>query len=193
MRFSKHGMVNLRPWKVPIKIVNAKDMYSEAIGTYKGKVLQQDGTTYKVILEDVLYIPDLYINLFSLTRILNNPKIDIHKVNGTIALTYNNKNHVIFDRDIQVVSGRLLWVEIVPHIDDQYESAQMTYDTYHQRLGHPNEQYFHQTAKYYNINLTGEAQVCENCAKAKIKKTKLSKESTEHVATYPGERISFDI
>jgi hypothetical protein len=42
MRYSKEGMTNLRPWKVPVKKGNAEGMYSEMIGTFQGKVVQQD-------------------------------------------------------------------------------------------------------------------------------------------------------
>ena len=57
-------MTNLRPWKVHVKVGNAENMYSEMIGTYKAKVIQKDGSSFDVTLDDVLYIPDFYINLF---------------------------------------------------------------------------------------------------------------------------------
>jgi hypothetical protein len=38
MRFSKDGMVNLKPLKTAIKVGNAEDLYSEAVGTFKGLV-----------------------------------------------------------------------------------------------------------------------------------------------------------
>jgi hypothetical protein len=53
MRFSKDGMVNLKPLKIAIKVGNAEDICSKATGTFK------DGSTFPITLEDVLYIPDL--------------------------------------------------------------------------------------------------------------------------------------
>jgi hypothetical protein len=41
MRFSKDGMVNLKPVKIAIKVGNAEDIYSEAIGTFKGLATQK--------------------------------------------------------------------------------------------------------------------------------------------------------
>jgi hypothetical protein len=59
-RFSKDGMVNLKPLKIAIKVGNAEDIYSEAIGTFKkGLMTQKDGSTFPITLEDVLYIPDI--------------------------------------------------------------------------------------------------------------------------------------
>ena len=41
MRFNKDGMINLKPLKIAIKVGNAQDIYSEAIGTFKGLVTQK--------------------------------------------------------------------------------------------------------------------------------------------------------
>jgi hypothetical protein len=55
-------MVNLKRLKIAIKVGNGEDIYSEAIGTFKDLVTQKDGSTFPITLEDVLYIPDLYVN-----------------------------------------------------------------------------------------------------------------------------------
>jgi hypothetical protein len=47
----------------------AANIYSEMTGTYSGLVKQEGGRTVRTTLEDVLYIPDLYINLFSITKV----------------------------------------------------------------------------------------------------------------------------
>jgi hypothetical protein len=85
MRFIKDGMVNLKPLKIATKVGNAEDIYSKAIGTFKGLVTQKDGSTFPIKIEDVLYIPDLYVNLFSMTRVLKNKTMDFKREKGTIA------------------------------------------------------------------------------------------------------------
>jgi hypothetical protein len=65
MRFSKDSMVNLKHLTIAIKVGNTEDIYSEAIGTFKGLVTQKNGSTFPITPEDVLYIPDMYVNLFS--------------------------------------------------------------------------------------------------------------------------------
>ena len=89
MRCSKEGMSDLQTYKIPVKVGNAMSIYSEMVGTFKGKVLQKDGRIINIILKDVLYIPDLCINLFSLTKVLDNPQVDIKKEKQTMAI-YNN-------------------------------------------------------------------------------------------------------
>jgi hypothetical protein len=79
MMHSKEGLRNLKPWKVPVKVGNAANIYYEMKGTYHGLVTQEGGRTVHITLEDVLYIPDLYINLFFMTEVLNNPSTDLKK------------------------------------------------------------------------------------------------------------------
>jgi hypothetical protein len=64
-------------------------------------------------------------------------------------------------------------------------------DKFHRLLGHPGIQTTVETAKYYNINLLGEMEVCEACALAKTrqKNTKV----TDNVSEIPGERLFIDI
>jgi hypothetical protein len=102
MRYSKEGMTNLRPWKVHVKVGNAADMYSEMIGTFHGKVVQQDGRNFNLQLYDRLYIPDLYINLFSMTKALNNINIDLRRIRDTIVITFNHKYNLLFDCEIML-------------------------------------------------------------------------------------------
>jgi hypothetical protein len=54
MRFSKDGLVNLKPLRIAIKDGNSDDTYSEAVRTVKSLVTQKDGSTFTITLEDVL-------------------------------------------------------------------------------------------------------------------------------------------
>jgi hypothetical protein len=107
-RFSKDSMI-MKPLKIAIKVGNAEDIYSEAIGTFKGLVTQKDGSTFPITLEDVLYIPELYVNLFSMTRVLKYKTVDF------IAMVYDKDHKLLFDKIIEVGRGTLLGVDIVPH------------------------------------------------------------------------------
>ena len=67
MRFSKTGMTNLVPWKAPITLGIRQHIYSEMKGTFKGQILSEKGLLFTVTLDDVLNVPDIMMNLFSLT------------------------------------------------------------------------------------------------------------------------------
>jgi hypothetical protein len=108
-------MVNLKPLKIAMKVGNAEDIYSEAIETFKGLVTQKDGSTFPITLENVLYIPDLYVNLFSMTRVLKNKTVDFQRKKGVIALIYDKDHILLLDKIIEVGHSKLLGVDIVPH------------------------------------------------------------------------------
>jgi hypothetical protein len=149
MRFSPNGMMDYKEYVVPIKVGNASLMYSKGIGTYHGKVIQKDGSTLNILLKDVLYVPEVYMSLFLLTKVLNNESIDIRKERGTLALMCNNYK-LLFDRTIKVGKGKLLGIDIIPNINI-YDKALMGYVDLHQKLGHANEQVVKKTAKKDNI------------------------------------------
>jgi hypothetical protein len=60
-------------------------------------VTQKDGSTFPITLEDVLYIPDLYVSLFSMTHVLNNKPVDFKREKGAIALVYVKDHRHLFD------------------------------------------------------------------------------------------------
>jgi hypothetical protein len=204
MMHSKEGLTNLRPWRVPVKVGNEANIYSEMKGTYHSLVTQEGGRAVRITLEDVLHIPDLYNNLFSMTKVLNNPSIDIKKEKGTIdfiinkhkkifvAPIINKHKKILFDKIIPVGKGMLLGVEILPLIENLH-TAVLDYQALHERLGHANDKKVAATAKKLGIKYPGQPHPCEYCAQAKLRIKNIPKVTTHIVATEIGERIMFDI
>jgi hypothetical protein len=192
MMHSKEGLTNLKPWKVPVKVGNAANIYSEMKGTYHGLVTQEGGRTVCITLEDVLYIPDLYINLFSMTKVLTNPSIDIKKEKGTIAFIINKHKKILFDKIIPVGKGMLIGVDIFPLIENLH-TAIVDYQALRERLGHANDMKVAATAKQLGIKYTGQPRPCEHCAQTKSRIKNIPKVTTHIAATDIGERIMFDI
>jgi hypothetical protein len=137
MRFSKDDMVNLKPLKIAIKVGNAENIYSEAIGTFKDLVTQKDGSTFPITIGNVLYIPDLFVNLFSMTRVLRNKTVDFKREKGTIELVDDKDHKPLFDKIIEVGRDTLLGVDIVPHQENLHIHIR-SYKELHEQLGHPN-------------------------------------------------------
>jgi hypothetical protein len=150
MRFSKDIMVNLKPLNIAIKVGNAENIYSEAIRTFKGLVTQKDGSKFPITLEDVLYIPDLYVSLFSVTCVLKNKTVDFRREKGTITLVYDKYHKLLFDKIIQVGRGTLLGVDIVPHQENLHIHIR-SYKELHEQLGYPNDAVLKATAKKFNL------------------------------------------
>jgi hypothetical protein len=56
-------------------------------GQYKGIVLQKYGNTVDIVLQDVLYIPRLMVNLFSLTKAIEHTGVSLSTIGPIIYLT----------------------------------------------------------------------------------------------------------
>jgi hypothetical protein len=185
-------MANLKPLKIAIKVGNAEDIYSAAIGTFKGLVTQKEGSTFPITHEDVSYIPDLYVNLFSMTNVLKNKPVDFKREKGTIALFYDKDHKLLFDKIIEVGFGTLLGVDIVSH-QENLRIHIRSYKELHEQLGHPNDAVLKATAKKFILKYDTTTMTCENCACAKIKIKTFPKEPPTFLAKEKGDRIMFDI
>lgn len=59
MMYSKQYLRNLEPCDNYVKVGNNSTMKCTAKGTYYGKVCKEDGTKINIILNDVMYVPEL--------------------------------------------------------------------------------------------------------------------------------------
>ncbi len=105
-------MTDLVDWKVEITVGNNETMWTAAKGTYKGTVLQQDGSTMDIVLSNVLYFPDLWVNLFSITKALTKPNVKLTNEGKLIKLDLNDNQKLIFDTVFKCGSGHLVGVDI---------------------------------------------------------------------------------
>jgi hypothetical protein len=86
MKFSLNGMVDLIPWKIKVKFGNRNESGSMMKGTYKHMVVQKDGSQDQTILSDVLIIPELWIDLLSLMKVLKNANVILGSQGTLISL-----------------------------------------------------------------------------------------------------------
>ena len=64
------GMTDVREIDSPVQIGNGKTLRATKIGRKHMTVLSKDGTTTNIVLEDYKYVPDLWVNLFAVTKSL---------------------------------------------------------------------------------------------------------------------------
>jgi hypothetical protein len=96
MRGSIEGMFNLKPHVTDIMVGNNETMSSVSKGNCRGLVMQKDGSSIEVILQDVLYIPKLMVNLFSLTKAISTKGVQLF-CKGQIITLQIGKNEIFFD------------------------------------------------------------------------------------------------
>ena len=193
MRSSLLGMYDLKPFINEVKVGNSSVMKSVSKGKFLGLVTQQDGTTIEIIMENVLYVPDLWINLFSLTIPLENPMVSLSGQNGHLALHFG-RDQIVFDQKIKNGSGTIYGVEIIPITKENTNLSvtQVKYSVMHEILGHANSDVVKATALKYKLKFTGSPHTCINCALSKQRQKNVSKITHNH-ATEIGQRISIDI
>lgn len=195
MRFSQDGMTSLEPYVVEVKVGNAETIYSTNKGVFKGTVVQRDGTHSEIELRDVLLVPKLWTNLFSITKAIDNPNVGLGKTDDNlIKLLPKNRPPIIFDKVIPTgkSGGRLLAMDIVP--DSEHCALSTCSPTYmHNILNHANDTVVKATAKKLNIKLIGPTLTCESCARSKARVKRFNKESKAPPAKHLGERIHFDL
>jgi hypothetical protein len=145
-------------------------------------------------LSDVLVVPDLWVNLLSITKAIEQPEIKLGSHDGLITLTTTNDT-ITFDKVIKNGSGKLLGLDIVPRAGVAHvitDNALMEYDQVHEILGHPHQAVVKATATKMGIKLKGIEHTCSNCAISKAKKMSVPK-FNPNKATTKGERIMIDI
>jgi hypothetical protein len=65
-------MFNVEEIKVSITVGNDKSMMATKVGRMKWQVIQLDGSELDIILHEVKFVPELWINLFSINKALKN-------------------------------------------------------------------------------------------------------------------------
>ena len=106
------GMFDVEVISSSIKIGDGKTLTATKIGKKRLTVVQEDGTTTDIILEDYKYVPDLWVNLFSIPKSLGkgwnigNKGVRIFLTKGDTKIT--------FDREFATHKGLVLGVEMLP-------------------------------------------------------------------------------
>jgi hypothetical protein len=106
MRGSTEGIFNLKPHVTEIMVSNNETVSSVSKGNNRGLVLQKDGSYFEVILEDVLYIPELMVIHFSLTKAISTKGVQISS-KGQIITLQIGKNELTQSLNMVLVS---FWV-----------------------------------------------------------------------------------
>ena len=158
-------------------------------GDYECEVHQTDGTVTRVVLKDVQVAPGAGCNLLSLTRLLNNGYELKGNQKGLTAV--QGKVKITFDQTIEVGSGYLLGIHLVPTSTSEItsltlpEGSRVQYEALHAMLGHPGVSSVQRTAKYFGLGLSNPTNCCPECATAKMRQKNIPKEN-ENQSMTPG-------
>ena len=68
-------LVNVTPHDIMVTVGNDSNLQVKSRGTYYGHTIDHDGNKINIKLQDVLYVPELTVNLFSLTKAVSQPEV----------------------------------------------------------------------------------------------------------------------
>ena len=168
------------------------------IGTWKGTVMNPDGTTQKVTLRDTKLVPGIVNNLFAINRCVDKGWEYISKSDKSVLQRDNTS--IVFAKVDQTNGGSLREVRMVPQATESANAANevqgkpkaVKLKALHHRLGHAAMESVKATAKHFGWQTTGDLDKCVACATAKAKRKKLNRELQEK-SKIPGERLFLDI
>ena len=209
------GMYDVKPVKINITIGDGKQLTCTKIGNKKYTVKGREKDEV-IVLKDVMFVPGLYVNLFSIGRALQHGWSLGNQ--GKVIFITKDRNTIRFNKVYHTQTGFLNGIELEPlQKDGQQKPSQEQQETQrsqqetgvlsekgaknpkiklnvlHKTLDHVHKEVCKRTARYYGWELSAkDMEVCEPCAQAKAKQASLNKE-TKTKAKQVGERMCLDI
>jgi hypothetical protein len=191
MGFSDEGMTDVELINEPVRIGNGKALTATKIGKRRITIIQTDGSSQDAIPEEYKCVPELWVNLFSISKSLQNSWNRSNK--GVEIKLSKGQANIVFDRIIKTRKGLVVGVEISPITDAMAnvmfdKGKTIDINALHAVLGHRSQDITKQTAQYYGWKITGTFKPCSNCQTAKSKQNSVMKESGTK-STVPEEKI----
>jgi hypothetical protein len=105
------GMTDVEEVYEEIMIGNGKKVIVTKIGTLHRTAFQEDGSTLDIQLKGYKYAPQLHVNLFSITKALDQDWMISNK--GVIIILTKGKAKLLFDKIFTTNSGKVIGVELL--------------------------------------------------------------------------------
>jgi hypothetical protein len=163
-------------------------------GNFSGYHLNKQNKNIYLILHDVLLVPDLWVNLFSINKATLAKNCQVICEDNLITVNTNSEQ-LHFNKALPHGPRKIMATEFYSNTECANLVLKKTsYEDLHKKLGHPHKQAVIDTAKHYGINLhiKKDETVCIECALSKIRVKNFGHDD-ENQATTKGERISVDI
>jgi hypothetical protein len=165
------------------------------VGSLKCHVIQINGSSVDVTVKEVKYVPELWVNLFSISKALKNG-FDLSNKGLMISLKKGSVS-VTFDRVIKTVNGSISGIKMTTYdpsvaflANGNYTAVkEIDVNKFHEMIGHCGVDRLKKTANIQGLKLKREFKVCEDSALAKARPRNVYKDWKEG-SQVPGERVS---
>ena len=195
MTNSTDGLVNLVPQQSWIVFGNGQRLASTHIGELVGIAEQKNGEQKQIRLKNVKLVPELYVNLFSLSAALKEGCV-LQGSADELIIKKGRKSYT-FDQKIKSGKGYIFGIKIMGTSEQEGKKQkirQQSYNimTFHEMLRHASEKIIRSTANKMGIRLEGHFRHCDGCALGKMKKKNVPKDKVPN-APRSGDRLFLDI
>jgi hypothetical protein len=113
---SQEGMTDIEEVVQYIMIGNGKKLQVNKIGTLHRTVFQEDGTSMDIELKGYKYVPQLQVNLFSITKALDQGWDLSNK--GVIMILTKGKASLTFDKIFKTDTGKVVGIELLSRLEE---------------------------------------------------------------------------
>jgi hypothetical protein len=176
------GMFNIQDIDEKVTVENGEKMVATKVGSLRRCVIQVDGSTLDIVINDVKFLPELCANLFNVNKALKNG-FKLSNKNENISLNKGSAS-TTFDRIIKSLDGTVSGIKIVYLDSPTAYVAQNKLDSgksvnvnkFHEIIGHCGLDRSKKTAQVHGLKLKGDFKVCEDCSVAKARQKNLNKD-----------------
>jgi hypothetical protein len=169
-------------------------MLAKKVGSLKCTVQPKNGDKFVVVLQNVKCVPNLWINLFSISKALNN---GFNLGNEDVVMKLMKENMAFyFDRILRTTNGFVSGIKLIPMLVNTATTAvevnkvrpKINIHNLHNSVGHCGKVATRMTGKSVGYENVGDYKTCETYSVAKTKQKNINKDWKGGTIT-PGKRL----
>jgi hypothetical protein len=200
MVYSKKYLTDMVPHDASITAGHDYLMKCTEKGTYRGYFKKALGKKIPVYLTDVLHVPGLNVNLFSITKCINKAGKHFQGTHKNLVFLVN-VIRIDFEKQLTYGTGTVYASDITPTVKQTETAYAITegafaiinFDKFHRMMGHPHNAPLKESAQANKIQLKGvHRRPCTHYTEAKIRMKNIPKEART-ITTKTGERRLIDL
>jgi hypothetical protein len=166
---SGEGLFDVKDINEKITVGNGERRKAIKVGSLKYHVIQLSGASVNVTLKEVKYVPESWVNLFRISKILKNGFNLSNK--GLMISLKKGSVSVTFDIVIKTVNGSISGIKMTTYDPSIAYLAKVSLtvikeidvNKLHEMIGHCGVDRLKKTANIHGLKLKGEFKVCEDC------------------------------
>jgi hypothetical protein len=113
---SQEGLTDIEEVTQYIMIGNGKKLQVHKIGTLHRTAFQEDGTSLDIELKGYKYVPQLQVNLFSITKALDQGWNLSNR--GVLMILTKGKASITFDKIFKTDTGKVVGIELLTRLEE---------------------------------------------------------------------------